>query len=118
MALKAHLGSGGDQLGPTTSRPCVTCSTASGETGQSWWGVKEGAIDFVGRRRRAGGRQEEARRSEGRPQGGTFHPWTGPIVGRDGRVRVARTPNADDKFLGGIKFYVRGVEGKVPGDGK
>jgi simple sugar transport system substrate-binding protein len=21
---------------------------------------------------------------------------------------------ADDKFLGGIKFYVKGVEGKVP----
>ena len=23
---------------------------------------------------------------------------------------------ADDKFLGGVKFYVKGVEGKVPGD--
>jgi basic membrane protein A and related proteins len=25
---------------------------------------------------------------------------------------------ADDKFLGGVKFYVKGVEGKVPGDDK
>ena len=24
----------------------------------------------------------------------------------------------DDKFLGGINFYVKGVEGKVPGDKK
>ena len=23
---------------------------------------------------------------------------------------------ADDKFLGGIKFFVKGVEGQVPGD--
>ena len=25
---------------------------------------------------------------------------------------------ADDKFLGGINFYVKGVEGKVPGGEK
>jgi simple sugar transport system substrate-binding protein len=25
---------------------------------------------------------------------------------------------ADDKFLGGLNFYVKGVEGKVPGGDK
>jgi basic membrane protein A len=27
---------------------------------------------------------------------------------------LAKDVVADDKFLGGIKFYVKGVEGKVP----
>jgi hypothetical protein len=43
---------------------------------------------------------------------------TGPIVGQDGKEVLAKDAKADDKFLGGIKFYVKGVEGKVPGDGK
>ena len=50
---------------------------------------------------------------------GTFQIWKGPIMGSDGKEVLAKDAVADDKFLGGIKFYVKGVEGKVPGgDGK
>ena len=31
---------------------------------------------------------------------------------------LASGANADDKFLGGINFFVKGVEGKVPGGEK
>jgi simple sugar transport system substrate-binding protein len=31
---------------------------------------------------------------------------------------VEKDKVADDEFLGGIKFFVKGVDGKVPGDGK
>ena len=31
---------------------------------------------------------------------------------------VAKDAVADDKFLGGVNFYVKGVEGKVPGGKK
>jgi len=30
-------------------------------------------------------------------------------------VQVAKDAVADDKFLGGLSFFVKGVEGKVPG---
>jgi simple sugar transport system substrate-binding protein len=30
-------------------------------------------------------------------------------------VQVAKDSVADDQFLGGLNFYVKGVEGKVPG---
>jgi len=33
---------------------------------------------------------------------------TGKVILKDGEV-------ADDKFLSGVHFYVKGVEGKVPG---
>jgi simple sugar transport system substrate-binding protein len=29
---------------------------------------------------------------------------------------IAKDVVADDKFLGGLKSYVKGVEGKVPGN--
>ena len=41
--------------------------------------------------------------------------WKGPITGNDGKEVLAGGANADDKFLGGINFFVKGVEGKVPG---
>ena len=45
---------------------------------------------------------------------GSFAIWKGPIVGSDGKEVLAKDAVADDKFLGGINFYVKGVEGKVP----
>ena len=46
---------------------------------------------------------------------GTFNIWKGPIVDQSGKTVVAAGQVADDKFLHGITFYVKGVEGKVPG---
>ena len=49
---------------------------------------------------------------------GSFAIWKGPIVGNDGKEVLAEDAVADDKFLGGVNFYVKGVEGKVPGGEK
>ena len=40
------------------------------------------------------------------------------VVSQDGKELIAADKVADDGFLRGINFYVKGVEGKVPGDGK
>ena len=49
---------------------------------------------------------------------GSFVIWKGPIVGNDGKEILAKDAAADDKFLSGVNFYVKGVEGKVPGGDK
>jgi simple sugar transport system substrate-binding protein len=49
---------------------------------------------------------------------GSFVIWKGPITSNDGKEVVASGTAADDKFLGGINFFVKGVEGKVPGGDK
>ena len=49
---------------------------------------------------------------------GSFVIWKGPIVGQDGKEVLAKDAVADDKFLGGVNFYVKGVEGKIPGGEK
>ena len=46
---------------------------------------------------------------------GTYSIWKGPIMNADGKEIVAADKVADDAFLRGVNFYVKGVEGKVPG---
>ena len=47
---------------------------------------------------------------------GSFVIWKGPIVDNTGKEVLAKDEVADDELLGGINFYVKGVEGKVPGE--
>jgi simple sugar transport system substrate-binding protein len=42
--------------------------------------------------------------------------WKWPITDNTGKVVLEKDKVADDEWLGGIKFYVKGVEGKVPGE--
>ena len=49
---------------------------------------------------------------------GSFVVWKGPIMGQDGKEVLKKDEAADDKFMSGISFYVKGVEGKVPSDKK
>ncbi|HWZ48370.1 MAG TPA: BMP family ABC transporter substrate-binding protein, partial [Herbaspirillum sp.] len=41
--------------------------------------------------------------------------WKGPIKDNTGKEQIPKDTVADDGFLHGIKFYVEGVQGKVPG---
>ena len=83
----------------------------------AWWGVKEGAIDLVSIA--ADVPDETKKKIEEVKAGlkdGSFSIWKGPIMDNTGKVLVAKDTVADDKFLGGLKTYVKGVEGKVPGN--
>ena len=83
---------------------------------QSWWGVKEEGIDLVSIAddvpAEAKAKVEEVKKGL---KDGTFHIWKGPITSQDGKELVAADAVADDAFLKGVNFYVKGVEGKVPG---
>ncbi len=84
-------------------------------TQAAWWGVKEGAIDFVSV---AADVPEDTKKKldevKAGLKDGSFAIWKGPIVGQDGKEVLAKDAVADDKFLGGINFYVKGVDGKIP----
>jgi basic membrane protein A and related proteins len=114
---KAHLGSAVINWGPYYIKATREALDGKWTTGQSWWGVKEGAIDMVNVAADVPA-DIKAKIDEIKAglKSGSFHPWTGPIVGQDGKEVLAKGVVADDKFLGGVKFYVKGVEGKVPGD--
>ncbi|RYF06120.1 MAG: BMP family ABC transporter substrate-binding protein, partial [Comamonadaceae bacterium] len=116
---KAHLGSAVINWGPYYIKATKDALEGTWTTGQSWWGVKEGAIDMVSIAEdvpaETKAKVEEVKKGLA---DGSFVIWKGPIVGQDGKEILAKDAVADDKFLGGVNFYVKGVEGSVPGGDK
>ena len=114
---KAHLASAVINWGPyyiKATKEALDGSWKGG--GASWWGVKEGAIDIVSIAEdvpaETKAKVEEVKKGLA---DGSFVIWKGPITDNTGKVQVAKDTAADDKFLGGLNFFVKGVEGKVPG---
>jgi len=117
---KAHLASAVINWGPyyiKTTKDYLA-STWTGNQ-KSWWGVKEGAIDLVSIADDVPA-DTKAKIDEIKKglSDGSFAIWKGPIVDNTGKEVVKKDEVADDGFLGGIHFYVKGVEGKVPGGDK
>ena len=115
---KAHLASAIINWGPYYVKTVGEALEGKWTGGTSaWWGVKEGAIDIVSMA--ADVPDETKKKVEEVKAGlkdGSFNIWKGPIMDNTGKVLVAKDTVADDKFLGGLKTYVKGVEGKVPGN--
>ena len=115
---KAHLASAIFNTGPYYIETTKKVLDGSWKSTQSWWGVKEGGIDIVSL---ADDIPAEVKaKVEAVKSGlkdGSFHIWKGPILGQDGNELLAADKVADDAFLKGVNFYVKGVEGKVPGSG-
>ena len=89
-----------------------------GGTG-SWWGVKEGAIDIVSISDKVPAElKAKVEAVKAGLKDGSYVIWKGPIIANDGKEVLAKDAAADDKFLGGVNFFVKGVEGKVPGSDK
>ncbi|MCY7305338.1 MAG: BMP family ABC transporter substrate-binding protein, partial [Rhodoferax sp.] len=114
---KAHLGSAIINWAPyyiKTTKEALDGSWKGG--GGVWWGHKEGAIDMVSIADDVPA-ETKARVDEIKAglMAGTYSIWKGPLMGQDGKVILAKDAVADDKFLSGVNFYIKGVEGKVPG---
>jgi basic membrane protein A len=114
---KAHLGSAVINWGPYYVKATKDALEGKWASGQTWWGVKEGAIDMVSIA--ADVPDDTKKRIDEIKAGlkdGSFSVWKGPIMDNTGKELVAKDVVADDKFLGGLKTYVKGVQGKVPGN--
>ncbi len=113
---KAHLASAVINWGPHYIKSTKEALEGKWTTGMSWWGVKEGAIDIVSMAddvpADTKAKVEEVKKGL---KEGTFAIWKGPVVDNTGKEQIAKDTVADDKFLGGLNFYVKGVEGKIPG---
>ena len=117
---KAHLASAVINWGPYYIK--ATQEALEGKWtggGAAWWGVKEGAIDIVSIAEDVPA-ETKARVDEVKKglKDGSFVIWKGPLQNNAGKEVLKKDEVADDKFLGGINFYVKGVEGKVPGSDK
>ena len=113
---KAHLASAVINWTPYYIKATKDALEGPWTTGGVWWGVKEGAIDLVSVAEDVPA-ETKAKVDEVRAglKAGTFSIWKGPLVDNTGKTILKDGEVADDKFLSGVMFYVKGVEGKVPG---
>jgi simple sugar transport system substrate-binding protein len=83
------------------------------------WGVKEGQNDLI-KIADVVPAETKAKVEEIKAgmKAGTFEVFTGPITDNTGKVVLEKGKAADDAWKGDVKFYVKGVEGKVPADSK
>jgi simple sugar transport system substrate-binding protein len=113
---KAHLASSVINWTPYYIKATKDVLEGTWKTDHSWWGVKEGAIDIVSIADDVPA-ETKAKIDEVKAglKDGSFVIWKGPITDNTGKVQLKKDEVADDKFLGGLGFYVKGVEGKIPG---
>ena len=118
-AKDAHLGSAIINWGPYYKKAVKDALDGSWKTHQEWWGVKEGAIDMVSISDKVPAEiKAKVEAAKAGLKDGSFHPWKGPVVDQAGKTVVEKDKMPDDKFMLGINFYVKGVEGKVPSGSK
>jgi basic membrane protein A len=115
IAPKAHLASAIINWAPYYIKATKDALDGTWATGGVWWGVKEGAIDVVSISDAVSAETKaKVDTIKAGLKDGSFSVFKGPILGQDGKEVLAKDVVADDKFLGGINFYVKGVDGQVP----
>ncbi len=116
FAPKAHLGSAVIDWTPYYSKVAQDTLDGKWQSGAFWWGVKEGAIDLL---KIADDVPQDIKdrvaKARAGLKDGTFHVWTGPVSDNTGKELLTAGQVGDLPFLTGINFFVKGVEGKVPG---
>jgi basic membrane protein A and related proteins len=116
LGPNAHLASAVIHWGPYYIKATKDVLAGTWSKGESWWGVKEGAVDLVSISPKVPSETlAEIKKLKAGLSDGSFHPWTGPISNQAGQEVLAANVRADDAFLRKIDFYVQGVEGQVPG---
>ena len=114
---KAHLGSAVINWAPYYVNAVADALEGKWSTGKAWWGVKAGAIDFVSVAADVpADLKDKMEKVKAGLHDGSFAIWKGPIVDNAGKTVLEKDKVADDEWLGGVKFFVKGVEGKVPGE--
>jgi len=112
---KAHLGSAVINWAPYYKKAVGDALAGTWTTGQTWWGVKEGAIDLVSISSKVpDALKQKVDAAKKGLKDGTLAIWRGPITDQSGKEVLKANQIADDKFLHGINFYVKGVKGKPP----
>jgi simple sugar transport system substrate-binding protein len=111
----AHLASAVVNWAPYYKKAIKDVLEGTWKVEQTWWGVKEGAIDLVN----ISGRVPAATKVkiEEIKKGltdGTFVIWKGPLKDQAGKEMLKAGDTGDAKMLLGLNVYVKGVEGSLP----
>jgi simple sugar transport system substrate-binding protein len=111
----AHLASAIINWTPYYKKAIKDALDGTWKVEQTWWGVKEGAIDLVNISEQvpaaAKAKVDEVKKGL---SDGSFSIWKGPLKDQTGKEVLKAGETGEVKMLLGINFYVKGVEGKLP----
>jgi simple sugar transport system substrate-binding protein len=115
FAQKAHLASNVLTWGPYYEKAVNDVLNKTWKTEVTKWGTKEGMNDLVKLSDEIPAEvKAEVEKIKAGLKDGSFAVFKGPIVDNTGKERLAKDAVADDAWKGGIDFFVKGIEGKVP----
>ena len=108
FAPKAHLGSAVIDWTPYYTKVVEDTLAGKWQTGNFWWGVKEGAIDL---KKIADDVPQEIKdkveKARAGLKDGSFAVWTGPIKNNAGKEVLETGKVGDDAFLRGINWRIQ-----------
>jgi basic membrane protein A and related proteins len=119
FAPKAHLASSVINWGPYYIDAVKAAMDGSWKTGSYLGGTKEGLVDLISFN--ASVPEETKKLVMEKRQAiidGNLHPFAGPLVGQDGKEQLAKDAKPEQKFLDGMMFLIKGVDGKIPEEKK
>lgn len=116
FATTAHLGSAIANWGPYYIQAIEELKAGTWKTKRTVWGVKEGLNDLIKI-------SPEVPKDvvklvndvKAGIKAGTFEPFTGPVIDNKGNTVLADGKKADQAWRDRVGFFVKGVEGNVPG---
>ena len=115
FAPKAHLASAIVDWSGYYKKAIKDVMENTWKTGRTVWGVKEGTNDLI---KIADAVPEDIRKKvqeiKDGMKAGTFEVFSGPIMGNDGKERLAKDTKADQAWKDKVDFYVKGIDGKIP----
>lgn len=111
----AHLASAIINWTPYYKKAMTDALEGTWKVEQTWWGVKEGAIDLVNISDKVpAATKTKVEEIKAGLKDGSFVIWKGPLKDQSGKEVLKAGETGDVKMLLGINFYVKGVEGKLP----
>jgi basic membrane protein A and related proteins len=115
FAPTAHLGSAVINWGPYYVKATKEALDGTWKEGSYLGGLKEG---LVGLEKVNPGLPQDVRdlvaAKSKEIADGTFLPFSGPIIGQDGKERAAKGASLDAKAMDSMDYLVKGVTGKLP----
>jgi simple sugar transport system substrate-binding protein len=115
FAGKAHLASNVLTWGPYYEKAVNDVLNKTWKMEVTKWGTKEGMNDLVKLSDEIPAETKaELEKIKAGLKDGSFAVFKGPIVDNTGKEVLGKDAVADDAWKGGINFYVKGIEGKVP----
>jgi basic membrane protein A len=112
---KAHLTATEHNWGPLYTAKAQAVIDGTWKSEDVWGGLSDNALDLAPYNKAVPKKvRERVNKAKSLIVQGKLHPFTGPIKDQSGEIKVPEGTVMTDGGMLGMKWYVEGVQGKLP----